>query len=193
VEIRDSVLLGGEVYCPVHTIGGRGAEGENSVVPRPIIQTRVERRANFLCYTTSELEQDTEVTGPLNLHLFAAMSCRDTDFTAKLVDVYPDGRAYNIADGIVRGRYRNSISQPELLKPGEVTEFVIRLGPTSQLFRRGHRIRIDIASSDSPTYDRNMSTSNRIGEDSEGIPALTIINHQTGYASYIDLPVITAK
>jgi putative CocE/NonD family hydrolase len=181
------------VYNPLHpvpTAGGRGAVAEVGFVTGPIDQIHIERRADVLCYTTSELEQDIEVTGPLNLRLFAATSCRDTDFTAKLVDVYPDGRAYNIADGIVRGRYRNSISQPELLKPGEVTEFVIRLGPTSQLFRRGHRIRIDIASSDFPNYDRNLNTGNRIGEDSEGIPALTIINHQTGYASYIDLPII---
>jgi putative CocE/NonD family hydrolase len=106
------------------------------------------------------------------------------------VDVYPDGRAYNIADGIVRGRYRNSISHPELLKPGEIVEFIIRLGPSSQLFRRGHRIRIDIASSDFPTYDRNLNTGNLTGEDSEGIPALQTVFHQTGYASYIDLPII---
>jgi len=181
------------VYNPLHpvpTAGGRGGAAEGGFVAGPIDQARVERRADVLCYATRELGQDVEVTGPLNLHLFAATSCKDTDFTAKLVDVYPDGRAYNIADGIVRARYRNSISQPELLTPGEVVEFIIRLGPASQLFRRGHRIRIDIASSNFPTYDRNLNTGNRVGEDSEGIPALQTVFHQTGYASYIDLPII---
>jgi putative CocE/NonD family hydrolase len=181
------------VYNPLHpvpTAGGRGAVAEVGFVTGPIDQVHVERRADVLCYTTPELERDIEVTGPLELHLFAATSCRDTDFTAKLVDVYPDGRAYNIADGIVRARYRNSLFQPELLTPGEVIEFTIRLGPASQLFRRGHRIRIDIASSDFPTYDRNLNTGNVTGEDTEGIPALQTVYHQTGYASYIDLPVI---
>jgi putative CocE/NonD family hydrolase len=184
------------VYNPLHpvpTAGGRGAVAEAGFVTGPIDQTHIERRADVLCYTTSELDQDIEVTGPLNLHLFATTSCRDTDFTAKLVDVYPDGRAYNIADGIVRARYRNSLFQPELLTPGEVVEFIIRLGPTSQLFRRGHSIRIDIASSNFPTYDRNLNTGNRVGEDAEGIPALQTVFHQTGYTSYIDLPIIPSN
>jgi putative CocE/NonD family hydrolase len=181
------------VYNPLHpvpTVGGRGGVAECGFVAGPVDQTHVERRGDVLCYTTCELEQDIEVTGPLDLHLFASTSCRDTDFTAKLVDVYPDGRAYNIADGIVRARYRNSLSPSELLKPGEIIEFTIRLGPASQLFRRGHHIRIDIASSNFPHFDRNLNTGNRIGVDSEGIPALQTVYHQTGYASYIDLPVI---
>jgi putative CocE/NonD family hydrolase len=177
-------------FHPVPTTGGRGAEAENGFVTGPIDQVHVERRADVLCYTTSELDEDTEITGPLELHLFASSSCQDTDFAAKLVDVYPDGRAYNIVDGITRARYRNSLYQPELLKPGEIVEFIIRLGPVSQLFRRGHRIRIDITSSNFPTYDRNMNTGNPVGLDTEGIPALQTIYHHTGYTSFIDLPVI---
>jgi putative CocE/NonD family hydrolase len=178
-------------FHPVPTTGGRGAEAENGFVTGPIDQVHIERRPDVLCYTTSELERDMEVTGPLELHLFASSSCRDTDFTAKLVDVYPDGRAFNIADGITRAQYRNSFSKPELLKPGEIEEFIIRLGPVSQLFRRGHHIRIDITSSNFPSYDRNMNTGNAVGIDAEGIPALQTIYHQTGHASYIDLPVIS--
>ena len=180
-------------YHPVPTTGGRGAEAENGFVTGPIDQYFVERRADVLCYTTPELDQDTEVTGPLELHLFAATSGKDTDFTVKLVDVYPDGHAYNIADGITRAQYRNSFTKPELVKPGEIVEFIIRLGPVSQLFRRGHRIRMDITSSNFPTYDRNMNTGNAIGEDVEGIPVLQTIYHQTGYTSYIDLPIIPLK
>lgn len=179
-------------YHPVPTTGGKGAEAENGFVTGPINQVHIESRADVLCYTSPELEQDTEVTGPLDLHLFASSSCRDTDFSAKLVDIYPDGRAYNIADGIVRAQYRNSFSKPEPLRSDEVAEFVIHLGPTSQLFRRGNRIRIDITSSNFPTFDRNMNTGNPVGVDAVGIPALQTIYHQAGYASYIDLPIIPA-
>ena len=180
-------------FHPVPTTGGKGAEAENGFVTGPIDQFHVERRADVLCYTSPELDNDMEVTGPLELHLFASSSCRDTDFTAKLVDVYPDGRAYNIVDGITRARYRNSFNQSELLEPGQIVEFIIRLGPVSQLFRRGHRIRIDVTSSNFPTYDRNMNTGNAIGVDTEGVPALQTIYHRSGYASYIDLPIIPAQ
>ncbi len=178
---------------PVPTAGGRGGIVENGFLYGPVDQVYVERRGDVLCYTTPELKQDTEVTGPLELHLFASSSCQDTDFAAKLMDVYPDGRAFNAADGIVRARYRNSFSKSELIKPGEITEFNIRLGHTSQLFLRGHHIRIDIASSNFPTFDRNMNTGNPIGEDAEGIPALQTVYHRAGYTSYIDLPIIPPK
>ena len=178
---------------PAPTTGGRGGIVENGFLYGPVDQIYVERRSDVLCYTSSTLEQDVEVTGPLELHLFAASSCMDTDFTAKLVDVYPDGRGYNVADGIVRAQYRNSFSISELLKPDEIIEFVIRLGHSSQLFRREHRIRIDITSSNFPTFDRNMNTGHAIGEDKQGIPALQTIYHQNGYASYIDFPVIPSK
>ncbi len=180
-------------YHPVPTSGGRGGIAENGFIYGPMDQTMVAKRGDVLCYSTPELDQDIELTGPLNLHLMASSSCKDTDFTAKLVDVYPNGHAYNVADGIVRAQFRNSFSEPEPLKPGEITEFIIRLGNTSQLFRRGHRIRLDITSSNFPTFDRNMNTGNPVGKDSEGIPALQTVYHQTRYASYIDLPVIISR
>jgi len=178
---------------PVLTAGGRGGLAENGFVYGPLDQIYVERRDDVLCYTSPEFVSDTEVTGSLELHLFASSSCIDTDFTAKLVDVYPDGRAYNVADGIVRAQNRNSFVVPELLHPGEITEFIIRLGYTSQLFRTGHRMRIDITSSNFPTFDRNMNTGNPIGEDAEGKSALQTIYHRAGHASYIDFPVISVK
>jgi len=129
----------------------------------------------------------------LTLHLFAATSARDTDFTAKLIDVYPNGWAYNVINGgIIRARYRKSLFKPELLTPGEVNEYIINLEAVSQLFRKGHRIRIDITSSNFPEYDRNMNTGNPIGEDAQGIIARQTIFHDSRYASYIDLPVISS-
>jgi putative CocE/NonD family hydrolase len=163
------------------------------VAAGPANQFHIEQRNDVLCYTTPELEEDTEVTGPLDLHLFSATSARDTDFNAILTDVYPDGRAYNMADGIIRARYHKSIFKPELVKPGEVNEYIISMGNTSCLFRKGHRIRIDISSSNFPAFDRNMNTGNPPGEDAQGIPAMQTIFHQEGYASYIDLPVIPVK
>jgi uncharacterized protein len=178
---------------PVITAGGRGGIVENGFLYGPVDQVYVEQRHDVLCYTTPQLKHDLEATGVLELHLFASSSCRDTDFVVKLVDVYPDGHAFNAADGVVRARNRNSFSVSEYLKPGEINEFVIRLGPISQLFRQGHRIRIDITSSNFPTFDRNMNTGNPTGEDAKGIPALQTVFHQSGYTSYVDIPVIPVK
>jgi hypothetical protein len=175
-------------HFPVPTEGGRDIE--YTLRAGPMDQSHIEKRNDVLCYTTPELDMGIEVTGPIAIHLLASTSARDTDFTAKLVDVYPDGKAYNIADGILRARYRKSILQPELVTPGDINEYCIDMGATSYLFLKGHRIRIDISSSNFPRYDRNMNTGNRLGEDARGIPATQTVHHRAGYVSYIDLPVI---
>ncbi len=178
-------------HLPVRTTGCAGHSRLYRFAPAPQEQSPVERRDDVLCYTTPELKEDTEVTGPLELHLFAATSARDTDFTAKLVDVYPDGYAFNVVcDGVIRARYRKSPFKPELVTPGEVNEYIIKLEAVSQLFRKGHRIRLDVSSSSFPEYDRNLNTGNPPGEDARGINARQNIFHESKYASYIDLPVI---
>ncbi|MBI4765064.1 MAG: CocE/NonD family hydrolase [Deltaproteobacteria bacterium] len=174
---------------PVPTQGGRNLPA-GILVPGPLDQTHLEKRNDVLCYTTPELREGLEVTGPLSLHLFAATQAPDTDFTVKLVDVYPDGSAYNVAEGGIRARYRKSILKPELIKPGEIFEYTIDLGATSIVFNRGHHIRIDISSSNFPRIDRNLNTGNPFGEDAEGKPVIQTIFHQADFASYIDLPVI---
>jgi uncharacterized protein len=191
-EIPDNYIY--NPHFPAPTTGCRGHLQLVRFAPSPQEQTLLERREDVLCYTTPELEQDLEVTGPLMLHLFASTSARDTDFTAKVVDVWPDGKAYNVVcDGITRARYRKSLFNPEPVTPGDINEYVINMEAASQLFRKGHRIRIDIASSSFPEYDRNMNTGNPVGEDTRGVPALQSIYHQSGYGSYIDLPVIEAN
>ncbi|MFC1534606.1 CocE/NonD family hydrolase [Thermodesulfobacteriota bacterium] len=175
-------------HNPVPTVGG--SFYGTGLVPGPLEQYYIEKRSDVLCYTTPELKEDLEVTGPLEIHLFAATTARDTDFTARVVDVYPDGRAYNLVDGIKRARALKSVDQPELINPGEVYEYVISTGNTSNLFRKGHRIRIQISSSNFPMFDRNMNTGNPIGEDTRGIIANQSIYHNSEYPSYIDLPVI---
>jgi hypothetical protein len=177
---------------PVPTVGGRLLDA-GSLVPGPLEQTVVEKRNDVLCYTTPELKQGTEVTGPLKLHLFASTSAKDTDFVAKLIDVYPDGSAYNVAEGWIRARYRNGVLHPEFITPGQVYEYTLDLAHTSIVFKPGHRIRIDVTSSNFPRIDRNMNTGNAFGVDKEGVPAVQTIYHEPDYASYIDLPVITAQ
>ncbi len=178
-------------HFPVTTISARGQSRLTRFASGPQEQSPIEQRDDVLCYTTPVLKEDLEITGPLKVHLFAMTSVRDTDFTARLVDVYPDGFAYNVVcGGIVRARYRKSLFQPEFVTPGEVNEYIINLGVVSQLFRQGHRIRLDISSSNFPEYDRNMNTGNLPGEDSKGIIAIQTILHDSKYPSYIDVPVI---
>ncbi len=177
---------------PVPTRGGRLNPDLNQAAG-PQDQTIVEKRNDVLCYTTPELNEELEITGPLKLHLFASTSTVDTDFFVKLVDVYPNGLAVNVAEGAIRARYRKSILNPQPLIPGEVNEYKIDLASTSNVFARGHRLRIDITSSNFPRFDRNMNTGNPFGEDAFGIPAMQTIFHQPGQASYIDLPVIPGK
>jgi hypothetical protein len=160
------------------------------LTPGSLNQSAVEKRNDVLCYTTPELKDAVEVTGPLVVHLYAATSARDTDFTAKLAQVYPDGRAYNLAEGLIRASGRTFGEQPQPINPHEVYEYVITLGHTSQLFRKGQRIRLDVSSSNFPQFDRNLNTGSPIGEDARGIPAMQTIYHTAAYPSYVDLPVI---
>ncbi len=186
------------IYDPHHpapTIGGPliGAIQGIGMIPGPIEQSRLERRVDVLCYTTPSLKEDVELTGPLQVHLFAATSACDTDFAAKLVHVYPDGGAYNLAEGLVRASGRAFGEEPVQVNAGDVNEYVITLGHTSQVFPRGSKIRLDITSSNFPQFDRNMNTGHAIGQDARGIPAIQTILHDSEYASYVDLPVIPAK
>jgi putative CocE/NonD family hydrolase len=177
---------------PVPTVGGNitASPAGFGFARGPMDQSSLERRDDVLCYTTPPLTENVEITGPLEIHILASTSTRDTDFTAKFVDVYPDGRSQNLVDGIKRAKGLKSLASPEFITPGQVYEYVITMGPTSQMFFKGHRMRIDISSSNFPMYDRNMNTGNPIGEDATGIKANQTVYHEAKYASHIDLPVI---
>jgi putative CocE/NonD family hydrolase len=165
-----------------------GAIGGYSRIPSD--QRPTERRADVLVYTTPPLERDLEVTGPLSVTLWIASSATDTDFTAKLVDVYPDGTARAINDGILRARYRRSKSRPILLTPGEATEITIDIGATSNVFMAGHRIRLDVSSSNFPRFDRNPNTGASFGEDGNLRQATQTVFHDARRPSRLVLPVI---
>ncbi len=153
-------------------------------------QQEVEGRADVLVYTTEPMNTKLEITGPLEIKLWAASSAVDTDFTGKLIDVWPDGKAYNIGEGIIRAGYRQPGKGRQPIKPGEVYEYSISLGATSNVFKVGHRIRVEISSSNFPKWDRNLNTGNPLGQDAEIKLALQTIYHDQKFPSHIVLPLI---
>jgi len=175
---------------PVPTKGGGLCCWPAAVPGGAFDQRPVEEREDVLVYTTPVLEKDVEVTGPVGLVLYAATSAIDTDFTAKLVDVHENGYAQNLTDSIVRGRYRRSTSEASLLTPDEVTEFQIDLWATSNLFKAGHCIRIEIASSNFPRFDRNPQTGEASASATVLKPALQHVFHDESHPSHVLLPII---
>lgn len=153
-------------------------------------------RSDVLVFQSVPLEEDTEITGPIVVKLWASSTAPDTDFTAKLVDVYspsedyPQGYALNLSDSILRARYRNSRECGELLNSGEVYEFTITLYPTCNLFKKGHRIRVDISSSNFPRFDVNPNTGESIGLNRRTMVAENTVYHDRSHPSYVVLPVI---
>jgi putative CocE/NonD family hydrolase len=156
----------------------------------PREQTRAEQRSDVLVYTSGAIPRDLEVTGPVRVVLFAASSAVDTDWTAKLLDVHPDGRAFNLCDGILRSRYRESPDRPLLAEPNKAYRYEIDLSVTSNVFFAGHRIRVEISSSNFPRFDRNLNTGEPFGAGTKWITATQTIYHDQQHASYILLPVI---
>ncbi len=141
--------------APVQSVGGHSCCNEAVAPMGPYDQRKVEARGDVLCYTTAPLAEDTEVTGWVTCWLWAATTAADADWTAKLVDVFPDGRAINLTDGVARARFRDSIETPSPITPGEVYEYRIAMRATSNVFKAGHRIRLEVTSSNFPMYDRN--------------------------------------
>ena len=156
----------------------------------PFDQRVLDHRRDVLIYQSEPLREAIEVTGSVEVVLFAASSATDTDWTAKLVDAYPDGRAFNISHALLRGRYRESFDAPRLLEPDRVYEYRFHLHPTSNLFRPGHRIRADISSSDFPNYDRNHNTGGNDWEEVELRPARQRVFHDANHASHLLLPTV---
>jgi N-acetylated-alpha-linked acidic dipeptidase len=165
-----------------------GAAGGYSRVPMD--RREIEARSDVLVYSTPPLAADVEVTGPLAVTVWITSDARDTDFTATLVDVFPDGTARALNDGILRARYRGGKHTQQLLTPGEPTEITIDLGATSNLFRAGHRIRLEISSSNFPRFDRNPNTGGVFGEDREVRLARQTILHDAAHPSRLILPIV---
>ena len=185
-EPADSYVY--DPFDPVPTAGGRSMI---DVLPGVENQAQVEERQDVLVYTTPRLAEPVAITGPVSVTLYASSSAPDTDFTAKLVDVEPDGYCANIADGIIRARYRNGCEREEFLEPGEVTEFRIDLWDTAHTFLPNHRIRLEISSSNFPCFDRNLNSrvTPALGSAEDAQEAAQQVFHDASYPSHLILPV----
>ncbi|MBA7565954.1 Cocaine esterase [subsurface metagenome] len=167
---------------------------ENPVITpgrdQPIDQREVEARKDVLVYSTGVLKENIEVTGPVKIVLYASSSAINTDFTAKLVDVYPDGRAIRLCEGIIRASFRNPEAPPSAIRPNQVYKYNISLWSTSNLFKEGHQILVEISSSNFPRFDRNLNTGIFPVIDTTYEKATQTIYHSKEYPSCIILPVI---
>ena len=175
---------------PVPTMGGQLCCNPYFAANGAFDQNDIESRADVLVYSTPPLERDVEVTGPITVTLWAATSVTDTDFTAKLVDVCEDGCARNLTDGIIRARYRESMSSPSPVEPGKAYCYTIDLWATSNVFKAGHQIRLEVSSSNFPRFDRNTNTGKLIAGDAELKPGLQTVLHNAGHPSHVTLPIV---
>lgn len=182
------------VYDPATPVPSKGGSlcctGNPAQQPGSFDQSDVEARNDVLVYTTAVLDQGLELTGPIEVVLHVASSARDTDFSAKLVDVYPDGRAYNIQSGITRARYRDGFDRPVWMQPGQVYRVRINLHVTSNYFGPGHRVRLEISSSDFPRFDRNLNTGGDNFTETGWQVAENVVHHSEAYPSHVVLPVV---
>ena len=177
-------------FDPVPSHGGNVCCTGGVIQPGSFDQREMEQREDILVYTTEPLEKGMEVSGFIEATLYVSSDARDTDFTIKLLDVYPDGRAFNLDETIFRARYREGFDKEVLMEEGEV--YTIEMSPmsTSNYFDEGHRIRIEVSSSNFPRFERNLNTGGRNYNETEAVVATNRIHHSKQYPSQIRIPVI---
>ena len=177
-------------HDPVPTHGGAVCCNPRVFPWGPMDQRAVERRKDVLVYSTKPLSHDVEVVGPVKAVLYVSTTARDTDFTAKLVDVFPDGTARNLTDGILRLRYRDSLERAESATPGQIYEITVDAGVTGNVFLKGHRIRLEISSSNFPRFDRNPNTGTLIAGETKLLKATQTVYHDRQHPSRLVLMVM---
>jgi len=176
---------------PVPSYGGNVCCTGNAVQGGSFDQRKMEERNDILVYSTEPLKEGIELSGPIEVTLYVSSDVKDTDFTVKLIDVYPDGRAYNLDETIQRLRYRNGYDKPlAWMKPGEVYKFSFSPMNTSNFFEAGHRIRIEISSSNFPRFDRNMNTGGNNYDETTGVVAHNVVHHAKQYPSSVTITVV---
>ena len=175
---------------PVPSYGGNVCCTGNAVTGGAFDQRKMEARPDILVYTSDALKDGTELSGPIDVNLYVSSDAKDTDFTVKLLDVYPDGRAYNLDETIQRVRYRDGYDKQVMMEPGKV--YKVALGPmnTSNYFEAGHRIRIEVSSSNFPRFDRNMNTGGKNYDETKGVIAHNVIHHSKQYPSSVKITVV---
>ena len=175
---------------PAPTIGGPLCCDSQHLAPGPRDQRPIEDRNDVLVYSTAPLTKDLEITGPVSLELFVKASVVDTDFTGKLVDVWPNGFAQNLTEGIIRTRYRDSQEKPELMNPGQIYKLTVDLWATSNVFRKGHTLRLEVSSSNFPRFDRNLNSGLDQSISQQPVAATNMIYHDEQHPSALTLPIV---
>jgi putative CocE/NonD family hydrolase len=176
---------------PVPSYGGNVCCTGNAVQGGAFDQRKMEARPDILIYTSEPLKEGVEVSGPISVTLYASSDAKDTDFTVKFLDVYPDGRAYNLDETIQRARYREGYDKPtEMMEAGKVYKVALQPMTTSNYFEAGHRIRIEVSSSNFPRFDRNLNTGGRNYDEATGVVAHNQVHHSKQYASTLTLTVV---
>jgi putative CocE/NonD family hydrolase len=175
---------------PVPALGGGVCCNADAALGGSFDQRAIEARADVLVYTSEPVAEDMEITGSIRATLYVSSDAKDTDFTVKLVDVYPDGTAYNIDDTIFRARYREGYDKQVFMEDGEVYELKLTPMSTSYQFKKGHSIRVEVSSSKFPQYMRNLNTGGNNYDETEGVVARNTLHHSRQYLSRIVLPVV---
>ncbi len=176
---------------PAPSHGGNVCCAGNAITGGAFDQRKIEERPDVLVYSTEPLQEGMEVSGPIEATLYVSSDAKDTDFTVKLIDVYPDGRAYNLDETIQRMRYRNGYDKPPVwMEPGKVYKVTLQPMTTSNYFEAGHRIRIEVSSSNFPRFDRNLNTGGKNYDESRGVVARNAVHHSKQYPSEIKIAVV---
>ena len=190
-EGKDSFVY--DPMNPVKSYGGGVCCTGNAVQGGSFDQRIMETRADILVYTSQPLEQGIEVSGFIEAHLYVSSDVKDTDFTVKIIDVYPDGRAYNLDETIQRARYRDGYDKEVFMEKGKVYKVSLSPMSTSNYFKKGHRIRIEVSSSNFPRFARNLNTGGNNYDEKIGVIATNNIHYSENYPSQIRIPVISKK
>ena len=174
---------------PVPTTGGNNCCGSPTIAG-PVDQKPLDGRKDIVRFTSDALKEPVTIAGPVAMDLHATTDGKDTDWMVKLVDVYPDGKAYPMAEGILRARYREGLDKPAMLTPGQAYRYTVDMIGTAVVFQPGHRIRVDITSSNFPQFDRNLNTGDPLGKGTQPRVAQQTIHHSAARPSAIILPVV---
>jgi putative CocE/NonD family hydrolase len=184
----------GFVYDPMNPVpsyGGNVCCTGNAVSAGAFDQRKMEARADILVYTSDPLKEGTEVSGPIDVTLYVSSDAKDTDFTVKVLDVYPDGTAYNLDETIQRLRYRDGYDKPPVwMEPGKVYKVTLQPMTTSNFFPAGHRVRIEVSSSNFPRFDRNLNTGGKNFDEKDGVVAHNVVHHSKQYPSEVTFTVV---
>jgi hypothetical protein len=175
---------------PVMSYGGNVCCTGNAITAGSFDQRKMEARHDILVYTSEPLKDGLEVTGPIVPTLYVSSDVKDTDFTVKVLDVYPDGRAYNLDESIQRMRFREGYGKKVWMEKGQVYKVTLQPLNTSNYFAPGHRLRIEVSSSNFPRFDRNLNTGGNNYDESKGVIARNSVHHSKQYPSHITVTVV---